>query len=121
VNFPGHDEPCYYCGELCNSLIGNPGKWPIALCHSDDPGKVKWHHASCISKRLRQRDVFESALQKISEVDIVRTIKVSYRSDGVPCKLDTCSHDLKMYESCDECIAEYAREILENNKLEDSI
>jgi hypothetical protein len=29
----GHGEPCYYCQEPCNSVAGNPGRWPVALCH----------------------------------------------------------------------------------------
>ena len=32
-----HGMPCYYCGEPADSLSGNPGKWPIALCHKDEP------------------------------------------------------------------------------------
>lgn len=51
----GHDEPCYYCGELCNKLAGNPSLWPLPLCHPDDPGRVKWHHTGCISDRLHGR------------------------------------------------------------------
>jgi hypothetical protein len=27
----GHNEPCYACGELCNSLTGDPGQWPTML------------------------------------------------------------------------------------------
>lgn len=50
----GHKQPCYYCGENCNSLAANPGKWPIPLCHPDDPGKVKWHHIGCVSERLER-------------------------------------------------------------------
>jgi hypothetical protein len=48
----GHGKPCYYCGELCNSLASFGGLSPIPLCHSDDPGKVKWHHTKCVSARL---------------------------------------------------------------------
>ena len=48
----GHKKPCYYCKEICNSLAGNPSKWPIPLCHPDDPGKVKWHHIGCVMERL---------------------------------------------------------------------
>jgi hypothetical protein len=51
----GHGEPCYYCGEGCNSFAGNPNLWPLPLCHPDDPGKVKWHHTGCISDRLHGR------------------------------------------------------------------
>lgn len=48
----GHNAPCYYCGEPCNTLAGNPGEWPIPLCHRDDPGRVKWHHSRCVHERL---------------------------------------------------------------------
>lgn len=48
----GNGEPCYYCGELCDSFAGNPGKWPIILCHKDAPGVSKAHHSACISSRL---------------------------------------------------------------------
>ena len=48
----GHEQPCYFCGEQCNSLAGNPSLWPIPLCHSDEPGVVKAHHIGCVSERL---------------------------------------------------------------------
>jgi hypothetical protein len=48
----GHGQPCYYCGEACNALHGNPGLWPLPFCHRDDPGVTKWHHTSCVTKRL---------------------------------------------------------------------
>jgi len=63
----GHDEPCYYCGEPCNGLAGNPALWPIALCHSDDPGRVKWHHEGCVSKRLHDLDRLRALLQEAGE------------------------------------------------------
>jgi len=46
------DGICYYCGKMTDSLAGNPGQWAVMLCHSDDPGKVKYHHQLCVSKRL---------------------------------------------------------------------
>ena len=55
----GHNELCYYCKEPCNSLAGNPGKWPIALSHPDEPGVVKWHHTGCISERLIRLEKYE--------------------------------------------------------------
>lgn len=61
----GHNAPCYYCEKACNSLAGNPSKWPIPLCHADDPGKVKWHHIGCVSSRLAQ---LEAALNPSEEV-----------------------------------------------------
>jgi hypothetical protein len=52
----GHKSPCYYCKEPCDALAGNPGLWPIPLCHADEPGVVKWHHIGCVSDRLREYD-----------------------------------------------------------------
>jgi hypothetical protein len=48
----GHGKPCYYCGQPISALAGNPGLWPVALTHSDDPGVAKWHHARCVEARL---------------------------------------------------------------------
>lgn len=48
----GHNAPCYYCKETCNAEAGNPGLWPIPLCHRDAPGKVRWHHVTCVTDRL---------------------------------------------------------------------
>lgn len=48
----GQGAPCYYCGKPCNHLAADPGQWPIALCHRDEPGVVKWHHERCVSERL---------------------------------------------------------------------
>lgn len=50
----GHDEPCYFCGERCNALSGNPSEWPIPLCHEDEPGVAKAHHVGCVSGKLQQ-------------------------------------------------------------------
>jgi hypothetical protein len=61
--FEGHDKPCYYCGELCNSLAGNPGLWPVAGCHPDEPGVTKYHHSSC---------TFERADHAIAELKALR-------------------------------------------------
>ena len=60
----GHDAPCYYCGKPCNSLAGDPGQWPVALCHEDEPGVVKWHHTGCVSDRLRKLAAAESACRE---------------------------------------------------------
>lgn len=56
----GHDEPCYYCKGRCDNLAGSPGEWAVALCHSDDPGVVKWHHTKCVSERLERLERLES-------------------------------------------------------------
>ena len=49
-----HDGPCYYCNEPTESHAGNPGLWPVMLCHPDDPGRVKHHHARCVGDRLAE-------------------------------------------------------------------
>ena len=69
TQFPGqgHDRPCYYCGEKTNGLAGNPGLWPIPLCHADEPGKVKWHHSSCVTDRLVEN---QSRLEKVLRLEI---------------------------------------------------
>ena len=54
----GHDAACYYCNKPCNAFAGNPGLWPIPLCHADDPGHVKWHHTECIAQRLEDAERF---------------------------------------------------------------
>jgi hypothetical protein len=46
------DGICYYCGKMTNNLSGNPSEWSIALCHRDEPGKVKIHHTGCVTTRL---------------------------------------------------------------------
>ena len=56
----GHDKPCYYCGEPCNSVAANPGLWPVALCHPDNPGKVKQHHTHCVMERLERLATLEA-------------------------------------------------------------
>jgi hypothetical protein len=50
----GHNEPCYYCGKPCDGLAGDPGQWPIGLCHAGDPGLVKYHHTNCIYEQLNE-------------------------------------------------------------------
>lgn len=63
----GHDEPCYFCKEKCDSLSANPGRWPIPLCHSDEPGKVKWHHVGCISDRLEELHTLQNRISFLEE------------------------------------------------------
>jgi hypothetical protein len=72
----GHNEPCYYCGEKCNGFAGDPSKWPIPLCHVDDPGRVKWHHIGCVDERLHQ---VESLSARVAELqhDITRQMDVA--------------------------------------------
>lgn len=53
----GHGALCYYCGKPCDCLSANPSLWPVGLCHTDDPGVVKWHHSGCVSSRLLEADI----------------------------------------------------------------
>jgi hypothetical protein len=62
------DGDCYYCGKKTNSLAGNPSEWPVMLCHSDDPGKVKFHHTGCVDKRLYILDKIKELMKSYKEV-----------------------------------------------------
>jgi hypothetical protein len=65
----GHGRLCYYCGDPCSSLAGNPMMWPIPLCHSDDPGVVKWHHTGCVSSRLERIAEMEASRHRVAELE----------------------------------------------------
>ena len=87
----GHKKPCYYCGLPCSSLAGNPGRWPIALCHADNPGAVKWHHVGCVSARLALLTKLAGALNAIEDSH----------------KRRPCTHDMVGDEDiCDGCAFE---------------
>lgn len=45
-------ESCYYCIDPCDALSGDPGSWPIAFPHREDPGVVRYHHSRCVTVRL---------------------------------------------------------------------
>jgi hypothetical protein len=73
------DGPCYYCGTQTESFAGNPGKWPVYLCHSDDPGKSKPHHVECVSIRL-------SMVKKVmAEIEAYVNEKQCSRDDCLAC------------------------------------
>lgn len=74
----GDRQLCYYCKEPCNALAGNPEKWPIPLCHRDDPGQVKWHHIGCVTERLEPA---EPAPTRKEAIDVIVEI-ISGR--GIP-------------------------------------
>lgn len=63
----GHELPCYYCGNPCSCIAANPSNWPIPLCHSDEPGKVKVHHIGCVMERLVERDELRAQLAAANE------------------------------------------------------
>ena len=65
------DGPCYYCNEPTESNAGNPGLWPVLLCHSDDPGKVKHHHVRCVSNRLAEFERLKEAWDALPRSEAV--------------------------------------------------
>lgn len=65
----GHDKPCYYCGELTSSIAGNSARWPVPLCHKEEPGKVAWHHIGCVMKKLREGEAAEAKLAAIQSAE----------------------------------------------------
>jgi len=71
----GHDAQCFYCNEPCDSLAGNPGKWPIGLCIDDAaPGVTRWCHHECVMSRLRERDEARAEADSTSDaLDILAT------------------------------------------------
>jgi hypothetical protein len=59
----GHNEPCYACGELCNSLTGDPGEWPTMLPAEQS---ARPFHMKCAAAMMREaaryrwRDISET-------------------------------------------------------------
>jgi hypothetical protein len=64
----GHDMLCHYCMEACDALAGNPGRWPVGLCHKDAPGVVKWHHVECVASRLQRLQDIERELAALKKL-----------------------------------------------------
>jgi hypothetical protein len=61
-------------------------------------------------ERIKQ---LEAALRDIMEDGIERKVGTYFRADNTPSKHDECEHGLAMYETCGNCIAEFARKALE--------
>jgi len=59
------DGPCYYCNEPTESNAGNPGLWPVLLCHPDKPGKAKHHHVQCVSERLAEIERLRAEVEEL--------------------------------------------------------
>lgn len=49
------DVPCEFCGEMTNSLAGNPSQWPLFFTWPEGTGKMKGHHIGCVTDRLFRR------------------------------------------------------------------
>lgn len=81
----GHGAPCYYCKDPCDKWAANPGKWPIALTHADDPGVVKWHHESCVSSRLysdQEIQAIRAMILRLSDIEREDFIGVILKTSG---------------------------------------
>ena len=47
----GHNMPCCKCGELCDSLAADPGRWPLILVpvwRECEPGVTEVHCSRCV-------------------------------------------------------------------------
>lgn len=53
----GHNEPCYACGELCNSLTGDPGQWPTMLPAEQS---ARPFHMRCAAAMMRDAALINS-------------------------------------------------------------
>jgi hypothetical protein len=60
------DPYCRLCSKQCNSLAGNPGKWPVHLGNDYDA------HISCVNEWL---DVIRVIGRKLSEHGIVVNVR----------------------------------------------
>ena len=78
------DGVCYYCGEMTNSLAGNPGEWPVMLCHKDEPGKVKHHHTKCVMYRLQGDSMIKEIVPGHEYECIDAGVKVVFQNGAVP-------------------------------------
>lgn len=47
------DAPCWYCGEMTDSLAGNPSKWPLFFVNDGTGGECVAHHTGCVISRLK--------------------------------------------------------------------
>ena len=57
------------------------------------------------------RDAIE-ALNRIAEGDEPRPLGKRWRADGAPSKHDQCVHGTWMYETCGDCISNYADSVV---------
>lgn len=60
--------------------------------------------------RMRVAEL-EGAIRKVVE-DGVQARTTPYRQDGKPSKHDKCSHDLYMWEGCEQCVCDYLSAVL---------
>lgn len=48
----GHGQPCGLCGEECNDLAGNSGKWAMLCPSNTHPGKREPYCSRCVAKAI---------------------------------------------------------------------
>ena len=73
---------------------------------------ARHRHTSTLQAQ-EQIKVLREALERIADGDYPMPHHDIYRSDSVHSKHDRCPHGRWMYEGCDECCADYARQALE--------
>lgn len=111
----GHDAPCYYCKEPCDSLAGNPGRWPIPLCHRDEPGVVKWHHTGCVAERLIENQPAHSTNSDLLTPERIEEFRREYKippfdNNGQPME-DWASEENKVLDAlCDAALSSLSAE-----------
>lgn len=89
----GHDLPCCKCGETCDVLAADPGKWPLALVpvwRECEPGKPEVHCSACVHAMMaaaRPRETwgvwkYQAPLFIGTRDDAVRWAKENHASGG---------------------------------------
>ena len=74
------------------------------------PPTMELRQAADEIERLRE------ALKKIADGDVDRESVIKWRTDGEYSKNDRCKHLHYMYEECAECLQDFARIALTENK-----
>lgn len=61
------DAACADCGEMTDSLTGNPGRWRVSLPRSSAPGVMQAHHMQCVLNRLAERDRLKASVKELND------------------------------------------------------
>jgi hypothetical protein len=59
----GHGEKCNLCAESCDSLAGNPSRWPTFLPFHGGNGKLGAYHIGCVSTAIASLTQHQKALR----------------------------------------------------------
>ena len=127
-------KPCPFCGGQPSTQDYRSGSdesgevygYAAVECQHGASGGVFFHcdtleeaitalntrHTSTLQAQ-EQIKVLREALERIADGDYPMPHHDIYRSDSVHSKHDRCPHGRWMYEGCDECCADYARQALE--------